>query len=697
MALDKEMLLRRLQSQYLTRQEVLFKLPLNLSINSFWPELLERRKLNGVVLPLHRADGKPLWYVLTDKMIAASEKLCAKSLDCNTTIDPYKTAITSAITEELFFTSFVEGAQINLKEAMDFLERGLEPENVQEQLIQNNLNAWTDMMRALYYPIDDRFVRMLAYRLTEELEGHATDYRQTDTHTIGAMGAEAYDVPAASSLPALMQEYYDFLASTEVHPLIKAAVGHGFLLITRPFPDGNERLSRMISYAILLRSGYDFFRDISISSVIARETFRYFKSMQDIIRSDSDGDLTYFVEYYMDLLARSLDAQAEQEQRRQQEALMKEREAATKPLQKADSSIVSLSISPAAQTVNSEKTIDIDPNPPVHETENEPKGHNSDEGVVDEHKPNESPPGQLYTEEEYLKLLNRLKRQPMTFAQEHRRDRIIPILVRLATEGPSTFRRLEWEQMADVPTYKAKEDIKFMRLHGLIYAKPVNSDTEAKQYYLPLTVTKPEPHEDPKPKSDQKGEDIRQSLICMTKSDYQKERQMATGLLDMLDRNQSEFTFSDWISRNPSPGKDAAFSILRTAINHGYIVFENGIYQFVKELPKGPKCYHMPDKQRELLLKLMEYFPDEKFTIRDASGATGITYSTMGYYLDNLTQRGILTVEKGKRFVNLYSFSSEVHGIFESMGMRDEQTAFKALPDKEKDIHDPLQNAAEAG
>lgn len=355
---------------------------------------------NKQILSEHPCDQ--LWYVLTDKMIAASEKLCAKALDCNTTIDPYKTAITSAITEELFFTSFVEGAQINLKEAMDFLERGLEPENVQEQLIQNNLNAWTYMMRALYYPIDDRFVRMLAYRLTEELEGHATDYRQTDTHTIGAMGAEAYDVPAASSLPALMQEYYDFLASTEVHPLIKAAVGHGFLLITRP-------------------------------------------------------------------------------------------------------------------------------------------------------------------------------------------------------------------------------------------------------------------------------------------------------LLDMLDRNQSEFTFSDWISRNPSPGKDAAFSILRTAINHGYIVFENGIYQFVKELPKGPKCYHMPDKQRELLLKLMEYFPDEKFTIRDASGATGITYSTMGYYLDNLTQRGILTVEKGKRFVNLYSFSSEVHGIFESMGMRDEQTAFKALPDKEKDIHDPLQNAAEAG
>lgn len=37
MAMDKEMLLQRLQSQYLTRQEVLFKLPLNISISTFWP------------------------------------------------------------------------------------------------------------------------------------------------------------------------------------------------------------------------------------------------------------------------------------------------------------------------------------------------------------------------------------------------------------------------------------------------------------------------------------------------------------------------------------------------------------------------------------------------------------------------------------------------------------------------------------
>ena len=348
MAMDKEMLLQRLQSQYLTRQEVLFKLPLNISISTFWPELVERRKMNSVVLPLHRADGKPMWYVLTDKMIAASERLCALALDCDVAIDPYKTAMTGAMTEEIFFTSFVEGAQITLQEAMEFLERGTEPENVQEQMIQNNRQAWTDMIRMLYYPLDERYVRMLAYRLTDEMEGQATDYRQADTHPIAAMGKEAYDVPPAAAIPGLMQEYYDFLASTEIHPLIKAAVGQAYLLVARPFPEGNERLSRMISYAVLLRSGYDFLRDISISGVIARESYRYFKSMQDIIRSENGGDLTYFIEYYLDLLARSIDAKAEQDQRRREEALLLERQAAKQPLARQPSTQAEIPVSPPA-------------------------------------------------------------------------------------------------------------------------------------------------------------------------------------------------------------------------------------------------------------------------------------------------------------------------------------------------------------
>ena len=42
MAMDKDRLLQYFQQHYLSRQEVLFKLPLNVSIDTFWPELLNR-------------------------------------------------------------------------------------------------------------------------------------------------------------------------------------------------------------------------------------------------------------------------------------------------------------------------------------------------------------------------------------------------------------------------------------------------------------------------------------------------------------------------------------------------------------------------------------------------------------------------------------------------------------------------------
>ena len=292
MALEKERLMAYFQEHYLSRQEVLYKLPLSLSIDAFWPELLNRRKATAAVLPLYNAAGMPYWYVETQRMVHASERLCEAAMAQADGFDPYRAQMTSAMTEEMFFTSFVEGAQIPLQEAMDFLQRGTEPENIQEQMIWNNRCAWQAMISALYLPLDEPFVRSLAWALTQEMDNAAEDYRQTDSHPIAAMSDERYSVPSAISLPDRMREYYDFLRDGGVHPLIKSAVGQAYILVARPFPEGNERLARMISSAVLLRSGYDLFRDISISGVIARENYRYYKAMRDILRGNLECNTT---------------------------------------------------------------------------------------------------------------------------------------------------------------------------------------------------------------------------------------------------------------------------------------------------------------------------------------------------------------------------------------------------------------------
>ena len=673
MAMDKEMLLQRLQAQYLTRQEVLYKLPLNISITSFWPELVERRKLNSTVLPLHGANSKPLWYVLTDKMIAASEKLCTLALDQSDPIDPYKATLTGALTEELFFTSFVEGAQIDLAEAMDFLKRGGEPESVAEQLVHNNRNAWSDMLRGLYYPLDDRMVRMLAYRLTEDMDGHATEYRQTDTHVIAAMGNETYDVPPAAALPALMQEFYTFMANAEIHPLIKAAAGQAYLLIARPFPDGNERLARMISYTILLRSGYDFFRNVSLSALIAKESFRYYKAMQDIIRSENSGDLTYFMEYYLDLLARAVDAKAEQEQRRQREALEAERKAAAQPLIRQETHCAELSQS-KVQTESLEE---------------------SDEEAQTETRasPTDRPPGQLYTTDEYFSVLHSARINQMTHLQKKRVDRICSTLTALVRNGPHTITRAEWENLTGVTPGVSKDDIPLMEKLGLIRCRPYSNLHAMREYFLPL-FDAPQPNEPSKPLSTAVVEG---AIRCMLNSEHSRERQMAAGLLDMLENSRLEFTYNDWIERNPITSKDVGFAVLRAAINHGFIECENGVYRFSQTYTAGPQCWTMPEKQRDVLLRMMEAFPDTKFSIKTASLAIGIKPATVTYYLENFKQRGLLKVTKAPGNVNLYEFSDEIHGIFNAAEETEEVTVFEAQPPQQKQEHKPTLGIPNAG
>lgn len=661
MAMDKEMLLQRLQAQYLTRQEVLYKLPLNISITSFWPELIERRKMNSTVLPLHRANSKPLWYVLTDKMIAASEKLCALALEQSDPIDPYKATLTSALTEELFFTSFVEGAQIDLTETMDFLKRGSEPESIAEQLAHNNRNAWSDMLRGLYYPLDDRMVRMLAFRLTEDMDGHATEYRQTDSHVIAAMGKETYDIPSAAALPTLMQEYYTFMANTEIHPLIKAAAGQAYLLVTRPFPDGNERLARMMSYAILLRSGYDFFQNVSLSALIAKESFRYYKAMQDIIRSENGGDLTYFMEYYLDLLARAIDAKAEQDQRRHREALEAERKAATQPLMRGAQS----------QTATQVELISL-----IEETGNHnTAADDTEDDSPDFPLPNE-PPGKLYTLEEYLLMLRDARIYRMGKTQDTRIERIFTVLPELARNGPHSFCRIDWERFTGISTGKSKDDIAVMVRLKLILRGPFNSATATRQYYLPLDSVANVFDAEPTPARSP----VEAAIQKLLKSAHSRERQVAVGLLDMLQNEKHSFTFAEWIERNPVSNSDAASNLLRIAQNYGFVILKDGIYQIAEDLHIGPQCANMPEKQRDVLLKLMEAFPQDQFTIKVAGAATNMKPCTISYYLDNFVQRGILKVMKASGNGNLYEFAPEAYGIFRAMAETNEETVFREIP-----------------
>ena len=295
-------------------------------------ELLSRRRAKSTVLPIYSCFGLPYWYVTTDKMVAASEKVVDALFENETDFDPYTEAPPVATLEEVFYTSFVDGSQMTMQEAMSFLEGGSPPRDIEEQLIVNNRQAAAYATANLYHAVDEEYLRELVSILIDGLEAGTGEYRDEDWILIHSMPDDQYSLPPARTIPDRMRELLGLLEDPRIHPLIKAAVAQAWMLVIRPYPDGNERLGRLLSMIVLLRAGYSFFSDVSLSALTARKGYGYYEAIANILREENGGDLTYFIEYYLELLARAVDERQLRLERKREDAIEAEQAMARTPL-----------------------------------------------------------------------------------------------------------------------------------------------------------------------------------------------------------------------------------------------------------------------------------------------------------------------------------------------------------------------------
>ena len=335
--MDRDRLFRYLEQSYTSKRDMISRVPLGVQPDALWQELLNQRRSKSTVLPLYSYKGTPYWYVTTDKMIAASEKIVEALYENDVDYDPYAEPPTVSTLEEIFFTSYVEGSQMTIQAAMDFLTGGQPPRDIEEQLITNNRVAGSYASANLYRPIEAGLLRELITILTDGMDEGGQDYRTTETVDYSPADGEQFSFPSARTVPDRVGELSAFLASPQIHPLIKAAVAQAYMIILRPFPEGNERLGRVLSSMILLRAGYAFFSDVSLSALIARKSYGYYEAMANILREENGGDLTYFLEYFLELLSRAVDERRLRMTQREEQARQAEQELAKTPLASAPS------------------------------------------------------------------------------------------------------------------------------------------------------------------------------------------------------------------------------------------------------------------------------------------------------------------------------------------------------------------------
>lgn len=329
--MDKERLLRYLNQKYMSKCEIACSLPLGMNADEVWNTILEERFSKRTDLPLRNIHGDCYWYVLTDKMIAASEKIVEELIE-HSAEQEFNSVSTI---EEVFFTGYMEGAQISIQDAMAFLQSGEDAQDVEELMLLNNRQAGNFAASNIYHAIDEDYLHTLAFILTNGLDNGGGNYRLTDSIEIPSMRGETFEVPCSSDISGLVSDFTDFLADPKIHPLIKSAVSQAWILIVRPFPEGNERLARILSEIILIRAGYSFFSSVSLSAIIARNGYGYFNAIANILRTENGGDLTYFIEYFLTLLSSAIDELRTQKAEKEQEVYEAEKQMAQVSLKPA--------------------------------------------------------------------------------------------------------------------------------------------------------------------------------------------------------------------------------------------------------------------------------------------------------------------------------------------------------------------------
>ncbi len=309
--MSKETLVADFFNKYSSKEETLNKLPLSMTIDEIWADELAYRKERASILPLTDASGENYWFVQTSRIMNAGDRLAelarneaASSIKSDSErIDP------STLIDEAYYSSAIEGAAegaaSKLERARNFISNGTAYRNRDEQMLRGTHNALKYVAEHLRDPIDSALMFETAKLLNPDANGEG--YRRLEMDIRNASGQTVFKTPPAMSIKPMMDNLYRYIADPRVHPIIKAANAHMYFVSVQPFADGNGRLGRILSYLILMDAGYDFFGRVPFSSLLLKEKSRYYKALRTSISPENGRDFTYFAEYYIGMLARSLD------------------------------------------------------------------------------------------------------------------------------------------------------------------------------------------------------------------------------------------------------------------------------------------------------------------------------------------------------------------------------------------------------
>ncbi len=109
--------------------------------------------------------------------------------------------------------------------------------------------------------------------------------------------------PPANRVATLMQDLFNWLKTTDEHPLVVSSVFHYEFEFIHPFSDGNGRIGRLWQ-SVILHHWKPMFSFIPIESVVRDNQERYYQALED---AGTLGESTPFIELILEIILESIE------------------------------------------------------------------------------------------------------------------------------------------------------------------------------------------------------------------------------------------------------------------------------------------------------------------------------------------------------------------------------------------------------
>ena len=207
-------------------------------------------------------------------------------------------------------TTALEGNPLSEQQVAEFLHNGdTGHRRTREQIQIENAGRAQDWVRSRFekdqMPLrlhDLQKMHRLMTRRSDETNNAPGRFR-TGHVVVGtpALGGVHRGAPPAD-VPRLMDDFVTFVNSARLrqeHPVIRALLGHFFLVTIHPFGDGNGRVSRLVEAAILYEGGYNVLGFYGLSNYFYRNRDEYMKRLQECRRTQPFNVMS-FVKFGLD-------------------------------------------------------------------------------------------------------------------------------------------------------------------------------------------------------------------------------------------------------------------------------------------------------------------------------------------------------------------------------------------------------------